>query len=133
MTFDGNNSLPGVILLGHGSSEPEAGLEIHELCTTLSEFKPGWRFEHAFLNQEPKLDQAVKVLISLGCRRIHVVPLLVFKGKHILEDIPNSVENLRTRHPEIVFQLQPYLSRLSGFKDLILKELDSYTFQNDEA
>ncbi len=128
-----NNSLPGVILLGHGSSEPEAGLEIRELCATLSESKPGWRFEHAFLNQEPKLDQAVNALISLGCKHIQILPLLVFKGKHILEDIPNSVEGLRTQHPEVVFQLQPYLCRLAGFKDLILKELNSHTFQSDEA
>ena len=133
MTFDGNNSLPGVILLGHGSSESEAGLEIRDLCATLSESKPGWRFEPAFLNQEPKLDQAVKALISLGCKHIQVLPLLVFKGKHILEDIPNSVENLRTQHPEIVFELQPYLSRLTGFKDLILKELNSTTFRSNEA
>ena len=133
MSFDVNNSLPGVILLGHGSREPEAESEIRDLCAALSKSKPGWRFEHAFLNQEPQLDQAVEALISLGCNRIQVLPLLVFKGKHILEDIPNAVENLRTQHPEIVFQLKPHLSRLPGFKDLILKELNSHTFLSNEA
>ena len=133
MSFDVNNSLPGVILLGHGSREPEAEAEIRDLCGALSKSKPCWRFEHAFLNQEPQLDQAVEALISLGCNGIQILPLLVFMGKHILEDIPNAVENLRTQYPEVVFQLKPHLSQLPGFKDLISKELDGHTFQNDEA
>lgn len=128
-----NNSLPGVILLGHGSREAETGNEIRELCVALSNSKPGWRFEHAFLNQDPKVDYAAQTLISLGCSRIQVLPLLVFMGRHLLQDIPEAVEDLRKQHPKIVFEIKPYLSKMDGFKDLISKELESHTFQSDEA
>ncbi len=128
-----NNSLQGAILLAHGSSEPEAAAEILDLCQTLSQAKPNRRFEAAFLNQEPKLDSAVSALISLGCRRIQILPLLVFRGKHVLEDIPKNVEILRVKHPEILFELKPYLSRLPDFKDLILNELDRQSSDDIES
>ena len=128
-----NNSLPGVILLGHGSREPETENEIRDLCIALSKSRPGWQFEHAFLNQDPKVDRATQTLISLGCNRIQILPLLVFLGRHLLQDIPEAVEDLRKQHPKIVFEIKPYLSQMAGFKDLISKELESHTFQSDEA
>ena len=120
-----NNSLPGVILLAHGSSEPEAAEEIRELCKELSTMKPQWRFTEAFLNQEPKLTAALEALILKGCDSITVLPLLVFKGKHTLEDIPNQVEALRFQHPGLTIRLESHLSRLSGFREVLLQTLEN--------
>lgn len=115
--------LPGAVLLGHGSSAPGAEAEIRALVAALSLAEPEWRFAHAFLNQEPSLEAAVGGLAKAGCSVIRVLPLLVFTGKHVREDIPNEIERLRGIHPFIHFELEPYLSRLPGFSSLVLEGL----------
>ena len=118
-------SLSGAVLLGHGSREPGTEAEIKALTQELASASPDWRFAHAFLNQEPVLETAVTKLIQAGCSRIRVMPLLVFTGKHILEDVPREIERLQALHPTVHFEREPHLFKLPGFSALltdVLKE-----------
>jgi len=124
-TSGDKNSLPGVILLAHGSPDPEAAQETHELRDALSALRPDWRFDVAFLNHEPKLDHAVESLMTMGCTHIRILPLLVFKGKHLREDIPALVSTLRSRLPKLPLELQPHLSQLPGFREILLRTLEN--------
>ncbi len=117
-------SLSGVVLLGHGSRESGTETEIRELCATLAPTRPDTRFQHAFLNQEPKLETAVETLVDAGCTHITVLPLLVFTGRHMIDDVPASIERLRALQPAVTFRLEPHLFRLPGFSDLIAQTLN---------
>lgn len=116
-------ALHGVILLGHGSREPATETEIRELSADLSArfagAPPARRVAHAFLNQEPRLETAAEALVAAGCTRVRIVPLLVFTGRHLIDDVPAALDALRARHPGVVFSLTPHLYRLPGFSDLI--------------
>ena len=117
--------LSGAVLLGHGSREPGTQAEILALKAKLAATTPEWRFGHAFLNQEPVLETAVTELVNAGCTRIRVLPLLVFVGKHILEDVPQEIERLQALHPTVHFEREPHLFQLPGFAALltdVLKE-----------
>lgn len=116
---------PGAILLGHGSREPATEAEIRELCARLASADPGRRFEQAFLNQEPKLETAAARLVAAGCTEIRVLPLLVFIGRHMIEDVPAELERLRGLHPDVAFSLEPYLFRQPGFAPLLADALRS--------
>lgn len=109
----------GVILMGHGSREPATEAEIRELCAVLALQAPGTRFAHAFLNQEPKLEAAAATLVAAGCTHIRVLPLLVFIGRHMIDDVPAELERLRALHPAVTFAAEPYLFRLPGFSALL--------------
>lgn len=113
----------GAVLLGHGSREPGTEAEIKALCASLAAASPDRRHAHAFLNQEPKLETAVEALVAAGCTRIRVLPLLVFTGRHMIEDVPAEIGRLRDLHPGVLFELEPYLFRLPGFADLIADTL----------
>ena len=115
--------LPGAVLLGHGSREPGTLAEIIALESELASTAPDWHFTHAFLNQEPGLEAAVEKLAKARCTLIRVIPLLVFTGKHILEDIPAEIERLRALYPFFDFELEPHLSRLPGFTGILLDAL----------
>jgi sirohydrochlorin cobaltochelatase len=117
--------LHGVILLGHGSREPGTENEIRELCVQMAAKSPDHRFAHAFLNQEPKLAAAVDELLAAGCAGIRVLPLLVFTGRHMIEDVPAEVARLRALHPTITIDLESHLFRLPGFRDLLLRALET--------
>jgi sirohydrochlorin cobaltochelatase len=125
--------LPGAVLLGHGSREPGTVTEIIALEAELAAAAPEWRFTHAFLNQEPGLEAAVETLAKARCTLIRVIPLLVFTGKHLLEDIPNEIERLRGLYPFFDFELEPYLSRLPGFSGMLLGALGIDDIQKDGA
>ncbi len=105
----------GVVLLAHGSRDPEAESEAQELCRQLAASQPNWVFTAAYLNREPALSPAVDELCRRGCVRIEVFPLLVFQGKHAREDLPVLVQAERTRLPQMRFGLHPHLTRQPGF------------------
>ena len=120
MTFP---SLSGAVLLGHGSREPGTLAEILALKAELASAAPEWRFAHAFLNQEPSIATAVDALAAAGCTAIRVLPLLVFTGKHILEDVPGEIDRLREVYPAIRFERTPHLFKLPGFPALFTNAL----------
>ena len=116
-------SLSGAVLLGHGSREPGTQAEIQALKADLAATAPDWRITHAFLNQEPTLEAAVAELANAGCARIRILPLLVFTGKHILEDVPREIARLQALHPTVHFECEPHLFRLPGFSALLTDAL----------
>ena len=105
---------------------------MRELCHALSVLQAGWHFTEAFLNQDPKLDQAVDYLRDRGCTDIRILPLLVFKGKHTLVDIPNQVAALRLKYPGLNLELELHLSRLPGFKEILLQGLEMKSVQESK-
>lgn len=114
----------GVILLGHGSREPGTVSEIKDLGRRMAEGSPETRFEHAFLNQEPSLAAAVETLVKEGCDTIRVMPLLVFVGKHLLEDVPSEIERLQALYPHVRLERTSHLFRLPGFPELLTAALN---------
>jgi sirohydrochlorin cobaltochelatase len=122
-------SLSGAVLLGHGSREPESRAEIRALQAELASALPDWRFTYAFLNQEPTLENAVNGLVAAGCSRVRVLPLLVFTGKHVLEDVPREIERLQGVYPRVHFERAPHLHNLSGFSALLTGALQESASQ----
>jgi sirohydrochlorin cobaltochelatase len=124
-----NAQKSGVVLMGHGSREPATEAEIKDLAATLGATlaaeNPGLRVAHAFLNSEPKLEAAVASLVAEGCTTIRVLPLLVFIGRHMIDDVPTELERLRDLHPTVTFSLDPYLFRLPGFSALLAATLNA--------
>jgi sirohydrochlorin ferrochelatase len=124
-------SLSGVVLLGHGSREPRTACELRTLADQLTAASPESRFEIAFLNQEPVLQTAVDTLVESGCTSIRILPLLVFVGKHILEDVPAEIQRLQEQYPHVRFEREPHLFRLPGFSALLTAVLKSPASQGN--
>jgi sirohydrochlorin cobaltochelatase len=78
---------------------------------------------HAVLNQEPRLEAAVADLAREGCATVRVLPVLVFTGRHMAQDVPAEIDRLRTRHPAVAIELDPYLFRQPGFSALLTDSL----------
>ena len=113
---------PVLILLGHGSRAGKTLEEMEELAAKLQASSPGLRVKSAFLTLlEPDLAKAVGDAADAGAREIHVLPLFLFSGKHVLEDIPAIMEGLRTRHPGIALNLREAVGRHPGFFDFLRK------------
>ncbi len=89
----------GVVLLGHGSTDPRADAAMQELVALLQAEWPGAAIAHAYLDHsEPGLQQAVDALPST-VQRIVIVPLLLSTAFHAKFDVPRLVTALDVELP----------------------------------
>ena len=80
----------------------------------------------AFLeNGEPSLMDAASVLLDVGVTDLTILPLLLFDGRHSLEDIPALIETLRLRYPSVRINLGRPLGYSPLLVDVLLERLDS--------
>nr|WSW69360.1 sirohydrochlorin chelatase [Streptomyces sp. NBC_00995] len=109
---------PALVAVAHGSRDPRALRTVTELLDRVRELRPGTdvRLGHIELN-EPLLPQT---LDDLGGGEAVLVPLLLGRGYHVKQDIPQAVAGaaaLRTRtarplgpHPLLVEALHGRLT-----------------------
>ncbi|WP_327345885.1 sirohydrochlorin chelatase [Streptomyces europaeiscabiei] len=107
---------PALVLVAHGSRDPRALATVHTLMERVREQRPGLAVHlgHIELN-EPLLPDT---LAALGDREAVLVPLLLSRGYHVKQDIPEmaAAAEARTRlaaplgpHPLLVDALHTRL------------------------
>src|SRR3990172_9554587 len=94
----------GVILISHGSKLNSGNDGLFKGADMLRAMNRWDIVEAAFLQlAKPGFDEVVKKTAENGANRIVVVPLLLFKGNHVFKDIPEMLENEKTKYPQIEF------------------------------
>lgn len=95
-----------VVVLGHGSRAEEANQGLRDLAVMIKEMG---RFElvvPAFLGHgQPNLPAVLTQLASDGAERIIVVPIFLFRGVHMSQDIPEEIAQVQAAlpHVQIIF------------------------------
>ncbi len=90
---------PAALLLGHGSPDPKAHVELDELRTLVGD-RLGFDVSLGVLEFPapglPGLDQAFTALRDQ--RRVAAQPLILFDGRHGQHDIPSAAARATSRH-----------------------------------
>jgi len=111
-----------LILLAHGSRSAETREEMRDLTAILAKSRPDIQVHGAFLSLlEPDLSQAFREVVKAGSREVSILPLFLFSGKHVAEDIPSQVKALRDSHPEVEVVLLDPIGRHPNFAAFLLK------------
>lgn len=111
-----------LILLAHGSRAPQTLEEMGKLAAKLQREKKGILVKPAFLTLiKPDLAQALMEAAAAGAREAHVLPLFLFTGKHVLEDIPALIKESRSKHPKMKLILHKPIGRHPGFAAFLLE------------
>ena len=93
-----------LVVLGHGSRNPAATEQFHELVAQLRG-RRGEPVHAAFMElAEPGLSEAVGEAVKAGATEIVVQPCFLFDGNHIRRDIPEMLAGLTSRHPAVTFR-----------------------------
>jgi sirohydrochlorin ferrochelatase len=99
-----------VILLGHGSRLNEANQGLATVAARVAELVEADRVEVAYLQlAHPGLREAAARCVGAGATRIVVVPLFLFPGAHVRDDIPSEVAQLRLQNPGVTFTIAKVL------------------------
>jgi len=95
---------PTVLILGHGSREPEANCDFEAFVDTWRAANRDVDVAHAYVElAQPSLEQALAGLGEAGASRVIVVPLFLFAAGHVKNDLPLALAAARTRHPSTTF------------------------------
>ena len=98
----------GVILFAHGSRDPLWRLPMEAVAAQVAATDPGVEVACAYLElTEPDLPSAARQLAARGVQQLTVVPLFLGVGKHVREDLPLLMSDLRQQHPGVEIVLQP--------------------------
>lgn len=101
----------GVIILCHGSRGERGTLEVAQTLRRLTEgvrplLPPQVEVIGAALQfNHPNLEEAVASLTSNGIQSIIIMPYFLFPGRHITEHIPQLIQSLKARYPEVQFTI----------------------------
>ena len=109
-----------VIVFAHGSRDARWREPVEAVARRMAELSPDVAVACAYLELvTPDLPTAADRLIAEGARALRVVPLFLGMGKHVREDLPRLLDELRARHPHVVFTLAAAVGETPEVIDLL--------------
>lgn len=96
------------ILIAHGAREPAWAVPLRRVCESVVAQAPDLRVELAFMElMPPDIAECADKLAAEGFTRILVVPLFIARGGHLTRDVPQQLDELHRKHPQVTFELAP--------------------------
>lgn len=110
----------GVLVLGRGSSDPDANGDIAKIARLFREATPYDRVHYAFIGvTSPDLPTGVADLVRLGARTVVIAPYFLFTGV-LMDRIHALADGFRSEYPDVRFVVSMYFE----FHDRLLKVVE---------
>jgi sirohydrochlorin cobaltochelatase len=110
----------GVILFAHGSRDPLWRRPLEAVAQRMRARTPALQVRCAYLElTEPDLPTTAAELAGLGLSAVRIVPMFLGAGRHVREDLPALVADLRLQHPQVHWDLQPPVGEDDRLLDLL--------------
>lgn len=95
-----------LLLIAHGSREPQANRELHETAARLRGSGIGCSVFPCFLEIEsPDIPSAFEQATEGGAENIIAFPYFLSTGAHVRKDIPQILADCAQRHPTVTVTL----------------------------
>ena len=111
-----------LLLVSHGSRRPQSNEEVNQVCESLKK-DMGDYFDviySAFLEiASPSIPEGLKQCIEEGASSVTVLPYFLAAGRHVTEDIPSIVDDVRKEFPEVSISITQHIGASRGMPGLI--------------
>ncbi len=109
----------GVLIVGHGSRNPQANTEFERLVQAYSSTRPDLDLVYGYVElADPTLSIALQE-ISRRCSRVVLLPLFLFAAGHVKNDMSIALERARRENPNIHFSVAHALGVHSDLVSLL--------------
>jgi precorrin-8X/cobalt-precorrin-8 methylmutase len=99
-----------IVLLGHGSRNQAAHFEFEALADMVRGLRPDCRIFSAYLQlHAPEWLPTVAEVYAAGFRHLIMIPVFLFAGNHIQQDIPELLKEARAKFPELTIETGDHL------------------------
>lgn len=113
-----------LIVLGHGSRNPAATEQFHDLIAQLRERRSEPVYPAFMELAEPSLAEAVAEAVAAGADEIVVQPCFLFDGNHIRRDIPELLAGLAAEHAAVAFRFGRPIGADTRVVDILLERAE---------
>jgi sirohydrochlorin ferrochelatase len=117
-----------ILLIAHGSRQPAANNDLHELAARIAALGAYPIVEPCFLElAEPDMLAGGERCAQLGATRVLMVPYFLSAGVHLRRDLTAARDELNQRHPPVEFILGAPLGPHPLLDELVaqrIRELD---------
>jgi precorrin-8X/cobalt-precorrin-8 methylmutase len=94
----------GIVLIGHGSRDPDGVRQFEALAAMMRERVGAERFTHGYLEfASPTVDEAVRANVARGVKEIVMVPGVLLAASHAKNDMPSELLALSREFPDVTF------------------------------
>lgn len=120
--------MKSLLLVAHGSRRPQSNDEVKELAEKL---KRQCAEEHSIIHaaflelSDPLIPDGIKRCIDDGASSIIVLPYFLNSGRHVIEDIPNIINETKQHYPNIDIKLSSHLGASILMMDLLISTANS--------
>jgi sirohydrochlorin ferrochelatase len=119
------NRKTAVMLLAHGTREPDASKPVYEYAAALARVT-GRQVEPCMREFiEPGVPAVVKKLVGQGVERIVVVPFFLFQSGHVTRDIQNDLSAEKAKYPNLVFDVGEPIGFDEAMVDILKRRMES--------
>ena len=110
-----------LLVVAHGSRKKISNIEIHQLAENISMKLQTFCFvEACFLEiAEPSIPQGIESCVKQGASEVLILPYFLAAGRHVIEDIPNIVDEEKTKYPDISITSLPYFGSSPVIVDIL--------------
>lgn len=109
------NFRPAYLLIAHGTRDSEGERAFFKFVEEFRNAFPDRQVEPAFLELcRPSILEGIEACARGGAEEIFVLPLMLFPGRHVKEDIPQAIQEAKRLHPEIDFHYAGALALTSA-------------------
>lgn len=118
------NTENGLILIAHGSRVAKAATEMEALVEKIQVKLTDYTVKEAYMEiQNPNLMETIESLISSGHKKINVLPLFFFEGRHMRDDIPAQVQECQEKYSECEINLLPHIGSTGAFANALIESV----------
>ena len=99
-----------ILLMAHGSRVAEANDAVNEIAAMVKKMTGYDIVEVAFREQHsPNIQKGIDACVAQGAERILLVPYFLYMGAHVLEDLPEEMDEAKRRYPGVEFAMGRHL------------------------
>ncbi len=104
-TVEGPTRREVVLVVGHGSRDPEGAAEFQSFVENFSRAADDRPVRSCFLElTEPPILEEIERCVAEGAERISLVPFFLLGAGHVKTDVASAINLARTRFPQVDFR-----------------------------
>lgn len=113
-----------IIVLGHGSKAPQALETLKKYGEMVQAASGAEIVEVASLQfNKPDLPEALETVIKKGADRVVIVPLFLYNGIHMQEDIPAVIAEEKAKNPSVEIVLADNLGADNRIVEIVIDRI----------
>jgi len=117
-----------LLLVAHGSRRQQSNNEVTELADKLRDScHDDYKIVHAgFLElAAPSIPEGIENCINDGATRVTILPYFLNSGRHVIEDIPEIVNDTKPLYPQTEIKIASHLGASELMMDLLISSANS--------